>query len=53
MLKNKVKQDEEKNKELLNKQKELIKQEPKEIIKYIPKPFPQEPKVQTVEEEIS
>ena len=28
----------------------MIKQEPKEIIKYIPKPFPQEPKVQTVEE---
>ena len=53
MLKNKVKQDEEKKKELLNKQKELIKQEPKEIIKYIPSPYPQEPKVQKVEEEIS
>ena len=52
-LRNKIKQDEEKQKELLDKQKELIQQEPKEIIKYIPKPLPEEPKVQKIEEEIS
>ena len=52
-LKNKIKQDEEKRKELFSKQKELVPQEPKEIIKYIPKPMPEEPKVQKVEEEIS
>ena len=52
-LREKIKQDKEMQKELLNKQKELVQQQPKEIIKYIPKPLPEEPKVQKVEEEIS
>ena len=52
-LEEKIREDELKQKEMLNKQKELIKQEPKEIIKYIPKPLPEEPKVQKVEDDIS
>ena len=52
-LTNKIKQDEAKKKEYESKQKEIVQTEPKEIIKYIPKPMPGEPKVQKVEEEIS
>ena len=52
-LTNKIKQDEAKKKEYESKQKEIVQPEPKEIIKYIPKPMPGEPKVQKVEEEIS
>ena len=52
-LEEKIREDELKQKEMLNKQKELIKQDTKEIIKYIPKPLPEEPKVQKVEDDIS
>ena len=53
LLQEKTRQDEEKQKEMLNKQKELMQQGQKEIIKYIPKPAPEEPKVQKVEDELS
>ena len=49
-----VKQEEEKRKEILSKQKEISQPEaPKEIIKYITKPMPDEPKVQKVDDDMN
>ena len=53
-LENLVKQEEEKRKEILNKQKENIQNiQPKEIIKYISKPMPGEPKVKKIDDELN
>ena len=53
-LENLVKQEEEKRKEILNKQKENIQNiQPTEIIKYISKPMPGEPKVKKIDDELN
>ena len=49
ILEDRIKQEEEK----YNKQKELIQQEPKPIIKYIPQPIPGVPVVQKMEEDLT
>ena len=53
-LQNVVKIEEEKRKEMLNQQKEIPKPvEPKEIIKYIPKPLPGKPEVQKIDDDLN
>ena len=53
-LENVVKQEEEKRKEILNRQKEISQSDaPKEIIKYITKPIPGKPIIQKVDDELN